>query len=226
MTPPTATDLSNPCWRSIGVAGNGSCAAMSGYIHCRNCPVFAAAAEAVLSRASAVPDAADLAAITAPVLAPRRTRSMLVFRIADDWLALDVACVQEIAPLQQPHTIPHRSGAGLAGLVNVRGQLVLAVDLQRLIGAAVTPPARAPKAVSGARPRVVVVRCEQEVWAFTADDVPGVMALPSEPGVLTPATLRAPLAELAAGLVEWEGRHVVCLRREALQTTLRQAVPA
>lgn len=219
-----AADLANPCWRSIGVSGDGSCTALPTYIHCRNCPVFADAAESVVRSAAVNPDAGDLAAIAAPLQPVRRTRSMLVFRVEADWLALDVACVQEIVPPQRPHALPHLAGAGLAGLVNVRGQLVLAVDLRQLIGTPVTVPGAEPTATGGARPRVVVVRFDQVVWAFAADDVPGVMALPTEPSAQTPATLRAPLAEMAAGLTEWEDRHVVCLRREALQATLRRSV--
>src|SRR3981081_1849213 len=43
------------CWNRIGVHGDRSCAELQRHIHCRNCPVFAAAARALLD----VPAPAD-----------------------------------------------------------------------------------------------------------------------------------------------------------------------
>ena len=34
------------CWNKIGVSGDLSCPELNTHIHCRNCPVFAAAARA------------------------------------------------------------------------------------------------------------------------------------------------------------------------------------
>ena len=39
------------CWRVIGVGGDRSCPELETYIHCRNCPVMADAAEAFFNRA-------------------------------------------------------------------------------------------------------------------------------------------------------------------------------
>ena len=38
------------CWNSIGIAGDRSCRELEAHIHCRNCPVFASAAEEFLHR--------------------------------------------------------------------------------------------------------------------------------------------------------------------------------
>jgi chemotaxis-related protein WspD len=215
-------DEPSPCWRIVGVSGDGSCEALIEHVHCRNCPVFARAAEQALERAATVPDANALAAIAESVQRPLRSRSALVFRIGANWLALDVAWVQQIAPTARPHAIPHRTGAGLAGLVNVQGQLVVAVDLRRLIG----EPADPVRPTSGSRPRLVVVQLDGETWAFTSEDVPGVMTLPDVASAEPPATLRPPLAELAAGLFDWERGHLVLLRPDPLRAALRRAVPA
>jgi len=211
----------SPCWRTVGVAGNGSCDALHEHVHCRNCPVFARAAEQALQRVSTIADAGAQAAIAEPAQRAVRSHSVLVFKVGASWLALDVAWVQQIAPAARPHAIPHRTGAGLAGLVNVQGQLVVAVDLGRLIG----EPADAARPPAGARQRLVVVQLGQDAWAFNADDVPGVMALPEVTHAELPATLRPPLAELAAGLFDWNGGHLVLLRPDPLQAVLRNAVP-
>ncbi len=38
------------CWNRIGVSGDRSCPELPSFVHCRNCPVFAAAARAFFDR--------------------------------------------------------------------------------------------------------------------------------------------------------------------------------
>ena len=38
------------CWHRIGVSGDRSCPELSTFVHCRNCPVFAAAARVFFDR--------------------------------------------------------------------------------------------------------------------------------------------------------------------------------
>src|SRR5437764_404262 len=38
------------CWHRIGVSGDRSCPELNSFIHCRNCPVFAAAARTFFDR--------------------------------------------------------------------------------------------------------------------------------------------------------------------------------
>ena len=38
------------CWNKIGVRGDSSCRELEEHVHCRNCPVHAAAAVALLDR--------------------------------------------------------------------------------------------------------------------------------------------------------------------------------
>src|ERR1700733_11671904 len=38
------------CWNHIGVAGDRSCPELETFIHCRNCPVFSAAARTFFDR--------------------------------------------------------------------------------------------------------------------------------------------------------------------------------
>jgi len=210
-----------PCWRTIGVGGDLSCVALRVDVHCHNCPVFTRAAEHALHRSAAVDERAA-AAVAEPVVRPLRGRSALAFRVGAHWLALELAWVRQIAPTARPHAVPHRAGSGLAGLVNVQGQLLLAVDLRMLLGDAGEP---APSSAA-ARPRLVVVQLDGDAWAFGADDVPGVMTLPELPSAQPPSTLRPPLAELAAGLFDREDGHLVLLRPDALRATMRRAVPA
>src|SRR5262245_65470794 len=60
-------------------------------------------------------------------------QSFVVFRVRSEWLALPADVFAEVTDPQPIHAIPHRTNAVLLGLVNVRGQLRLAVSLKGLL---------------------------------------------------------------------------------------------
>ncbi|MGI4816096.1 MAG: chemotaxis protein CheW [Janthinobacterium lividum] len=149
------------CWKRIGVRGDRSCPVLREVIHCRNCPVFATAAAALLDRPLSADDLASAAqeraaanasigSITRTVAASRSTantnvigsaseygiakQSYLIFCIEDEWLAFPTAEFRQVAELRGMHTLPHRRHEALLGLVNVRGALTLLIDLAKLLG--------------------------------------------------------------------------------------------
>ena len=64
---------------------------------------------------------------------------VLIFRLAQEWLALSVQTLVEVTTLRPVHRIPHRAGV-VAGLVNIRGELHLSMHLDRVLG--IQPPAQ------------------------------------------------------------------------------------
>jgi chemotaxis-related protein WspD len=64
----------------------------------------------------------------------RGTKSIVIFRIGVEWLGLPTDVFQEVAEECTVHTLPHRRGGMVAGLVNVRGELLLCVALETLLG--------------------------------------------------------------------------------------------
>jgi chemotaxis-related protein WspD len=157
-----------PCWRVIGVQGDHSCPELITHVHCRNCPVFTRAGRALLERAAPAGYREDWTGLLAQVK-PRAAdeRSVLVFRLAHEWLAVDTAVCAEVADWRPPHRIAHRPARLLAGLVNIRGELSLCVSLHGLLG--LEPDAR------GEQRRLVVVAHEGASWVFGADEVAGVV---------------------------------------------------
>ena len=57
-----------------------------------------------------------------------------IFRLGREWLALPTHVCQEMAEMRPIHTLPHRSGPVLLGLVNIRGSIRLCVSLRELLG--------------------------------------------------------------------------------------------
>jgi chemotaxis-related protein WspD len=148
VAPEIATD---DCWNRIGVRGDGSCPDLQRYIHCRNCPVYSAAAARFLDR-DLLPGQIDdwTRRFAAPAtLKSASTQSAFVFRIGANWLALPAGVIDEVAEPRPVHSVPHRSGIVL-GLVNVRGALLVCVSLARLLG--IEPDAH------GERRRLLVLR--------------------------------------------------------------------
>ena len=63
----------------------------------------------------------------------RGTKSIVIFRIGVEWLGLATDVFQEVAEECTVHTLPHRRGGIVAGLVNIRGELLLCVALETLL---------------------------------------------------------------------------------------------
>lgn len=82
------------CWNRIGVRGDKQCPLLERHVHCRNCEVYAAAATRLLDRYALVQE--HQAAAVQPD-AENTGRSMLLFRLGEEWLALATACLAEIA---------------------------------------------------------------------------------------------------------------------------------
>lgn len=119
--------------------------------------------------------------------AERDLRSLVVFRLHSEWLALSTAQLVEITDPHDIHSIPHRTNNVLLGLVNVRGQLRLCVSLHGLLG--VGPGGRDAAAVAKAGlaggpartsyTRMIIIEQGHEQWVFSADEVVGVHRLTS-----------------------------------------------
>ncbi len=60
-------------------------------------------------------------------------RQLCTFYVDDHWLGIDTAQVQEVVPYQPLTPISH-AGAMFSGLINLRGQILLALDLRQTFG--------------------------------------------------------------------------------------------
>jgi chemotaxis-related protein WspD len=205
------------CWNRIGVRGDRSCPELLKVTHCNNCPVFAAAGRRFLDAPS--PDG-YLAEWTTRLAARDDMRegdetSVLVFRLGDEWLALPVAVLVEVTRPRAVHRVPHRGGL-LAGMANIRGELLLCVRLDLILG--VSTPADADADLK----RFVVIRRQAENWVFAADEVDQVhrVLLPD----LTSAapTLARSHGKLTRGVFPHANRSVGLLDDGRLFQTLRE----
>jgi chemotaxis-related protein WspD len=207
------------CWSRIGVMGNGSCAELDKHIHCRNCPVYASAGARLLDRPMPENYRRDWALhFSAPKrqVAPGSV-SLLLFRLGGEWLALPTQVFQEVVELRKAHTIPHRRQGALLGIVNVRGELLVAVSLARVLG--IEAPKDLPKTA-----RLLVSVWESQRVVFPVDEVYGVHRCDPEQLAEPPSTLAKSGSSYTRSVLHWQNNLVCCLDTELLFPALSQSI--
>lgn len=225
---PAAVEAPMPeCWRQIGVAGDRSCPELEVFIHCRNCPVLAAAARTFFDRAAPAGYLDDWRAILEePAAAPAAdTTSVLVFRLGGEWLALPTAVLVEVTPLRTLHRLPHRSKGVLAGIVNIRGQLQLCASLHDLVGIVGGSSPAGDQAGDRATARLLVVERPSvegtDRWVFGVDEVAGVQRVSKGMLRAVPSTVGHAGGRLSSALFAWQDRTVALLDEARVFDTLR-----
>ena len=195
-TQPLAGAQSDTCWNVIGVGGDQSCPKLTVHVHCRNCEVYADAAQRKLQRPvhEGYRDEWRTHFRQPPEAREASDKSALVFRIGREWLALPTATIDVVAPQAPSHTLPHRSGGGLIGIVNVGGTLYPSMSLAALLGVDEhDAPVQAGRHTFA---RLVVMRWEGQAFALPVADLHGIVRYAS-------ARARAPAATINKGLVRY-----------------------
>ncbi len=207
------------CWNRIGIRGDKSCAQLAGHVHCRNCPVYAAAAKRILDRLPPQMDEQGDAGAAAEDRA--RLSSLLVFRVNREWLGLPTRSLDEVAGTRSILSLPHRRDPAMLGVTNVRGSLTVCVSLARLLGleAAMADtrerPATARMLILGGAGRAVVVPVD-EVEGIHAVDLGGLEPLP--------ATVEGASLKYSRGVARCGGRAVGVLDETLLMQALERSL--
>jgi chemotaxis-related protein WspD len=230
MSDPIAAPLAirpsiNDCWNRIGVRGDGSCPELLQFVHCRNCPVYSAGAAALLDAEAPASYFADRTAHfgTAAPAADGETRSVVIFRVASEWLALPTTVVIEVSNLLPIHSLPHRPNRAVLGLASVRGELLVCVSLRQIVGA--EPLAAAgPERHDTVYQRLLVLRREAVRVVCPVDEVHGIHRFhPRELSEL-PTTVAKATVAYSTALLAWRGHSVGTLDDQLLFYTLRRSL--
>jgi len=202
------------CWKHEGIWGDRTCAQLVRYTHCRNCHVFGEAAAELLERPLPRGYREEWAARLAQPARGRREQgeeSAVIFRLGDEWLGLRTALFLEVVGRRPVHTVPHREGGILEGVVNIRGELLICISLARLFGIE-----GAVSGGTGGMRRLLVASHNGERLVFPADEVyAGCRYSRRDVGPI-PATLALSAAPFTAGILRWNGRSVGLLEEGVL----------
>ena len=117
-------------------------------------------------------------------------KQLATFYAGDRYLGIDVTQVQEVIRYQEITRTPLAAGE-IRGLINLRGQIVLAFDLRRRLGLAA--------AQDGAPPMNVVIRTDDGLVSLLVDRIGDVLDVDEELFEEPPATLQGAARELIRG---------------------------
>lgn len=215
----------NDCWNKIGVHGNGQCKELPTYIHCRNCPVYGAAAATLLD--GDLPSGYSAAWTThfaqKKQLGQLDSQAALVFRIGEEWLALPSRVISEVVDMRAIHVLPHRQNEVLRGLTSVRGELLVCVSLGNLLGVG-REQTMTKTRQREAYWRLVVIHGEGGRLVFPANEVHGIVHY--HPGELreVPATVSKSTATYTTAVLPWGDKSIGCIDDQLLFYTLNRSL--
>lgn len=129
---------------------------------------------------------------------------VVTFRVADRWLGLPVGAVQEVLPGQRLAHVP-LAPRDVAGVLNLRGQIVTVIDVRARLGIA----------GDGEGEMHVVVCDDGELFSLRADEVGDVVSVPGES--IEPAPAAASVWDsVCAGVVRLDHALLVILDPRAV----------
>ena len=214
MTSPPVSALQaaiSDCWNHIGVVGDQSCDRLPANVHCRNCDVYADAAQRNLERPVDDGYRREWASHFRTVQADGEAMdsSVLVFRIGREWLALPTQVFDSVAPQAKAHVLPHRSGRGLLGIVNIGGKLYPCMSLASLLGINEqgAPPAKGRHTFA----RLLLMRWEEQSFALPVADLHGIVRHASNALQTPAATLNKGLSRYLSGVITEGDMRIGCL---------------
>ena len=121
------------------------------------------------------------------------------------FFGVGVQKVQEVIRFQEMTRVPQAPPV-VGGLINLRGQIVTALDLRRRL--------ELREREAGQRPMNVVVRTDDGVVSLLVDEIGDVVEVEQESFEPPPETLRGVARELVLGVYKLKGRLLLLLDTE------------
>lgn len=139
----------------------------------------------------------------------RATRQFCTFYLGDQYFGLDVLSVQEIIRAQ-PMTKTPLAHPVVRGLINLRGQIVTAIDLRKRLD---LPPA--PEDCEGVN---VVLQTDDGAVSLLVDEIGDVLEVSESQFENPPVTLQGPSRQLICGAYKLPDELLVILDSQFIVT--------
>jgi purine-binding chemotaxis protein CheW len=136
---------------------------------------------------------------------PQTSGQFSTFYVADLFFGVDVLHVQEVLRSQQMTSVP-QAPAVIEGLINLRGQIVIAIDIRRRLGL--------PKHAGGQAPMNVLVRTLDGAVSLLVDEIGDVLDMDTETYEPPPENLAPAGRELIRGVFKLKNRLLLILDTE------------
>lgn len=132
-------------------------------------------------------------------------RQVVTFRLDDLHVGVDVLKVQEVLEYQALTRVPLAPPV-VRGLINLRGEIVAAIELRRRLGLS--------ERHDEALPMHVVVRTADGLVSLLVDEIGDVIDVAESQFESVPHTLAGPTRDLVRGVYKLEGRLLLLLDEE------------
>ncbi len=205
------------CWRKIGVWGDHSCERLGQEIHCQNCGIYTLKGRELFDR----PAPEEYLKEWTRLLATEKEevhlswKSIVGFRVGDEWFGLSTSCFVEVHHFRTIHRIPHCPNPALLGLANIRGSLLICVSLRPLLG-------QGGKGRDGdwkehdKQTRLAVVEREGRRLSLKLDEIDGILQYSDEQLRPPPVNIAKGSQTFTRGLIRAGGRTIGLLDEELL----------
>ncbi len=203
------------CWKETGIFGDGTCPELTKLIHCRRCPIYAAAGRRHLDRELPTGYLEERATVMAQ---PKETGaagnlSVMAFRLCGERFALKTIFFQEAAEPSTVHTLPLKVNRVFRGIANINGELLLCLSIADLLELTAEVGPDAPPV---AYERMLVVGRDSQRFVFPVEQILGVHRIAQEDLGEVPATVSRSTRSLTRGIFMLNGRPVGLLDEERL----------
>lgn len=213
------------CWNKIGVAGDATCPELPKYLHCRNCPKYAAAASFLLDRELPAGYMSDWSAHVAKSksVAESATQSAVVFRLGAEWLALPTSIFQEVGEWKTTHSLPGQRSSFLLGMTSVNGELLLCISLAKVLNLE-EASGSGRRGTKVAIRRSLIIEREGLRLAVPVDEVHGVYRYSIRDQMPLPATISQSAGTYTRFILSWKENTVGYLDDELLFHTVNRSL--
>ena len=124
------------------------------------------------------------------------------FHVDDAFFGVDATDVQEVIRTQPMTRVPLASGE-VSGLINLRGQVVVAIDMRRRLGM--------PEPDEGTERLNVIVRTEHGPVSLIVDDIGDVLEADLDELETPPPTLTPPTRDLVSAVHQLDERLLLVI---------------
>jgi len=135
-----------------------------------------------------------------------QTRQYSTFRVADMFMGIELTRVQELLRYQEMTSVPLAPRA-IEGLINLRGQIVTALDVRRILG---LPAVASEESL----PMNIVIQSDGGAVSLLVDEICDVLDVPLEAAMPLPENLPAQQRELIEGVYQLESGLLLVMNTE------------
>jgi purine-binding chemotaxis protein CheW len=136
------------------------------------------------------------------------TRQYSTFRVADMFMGIELTRVQELLLYQEMTRVPLAPRA-IEGLINLRGQIVTALDVRRILGLPVVES-------EDSLPMNIVIQSEGGAVSLLVDEICDVLDVPVESAMPLPENMPGAQRELIEGVYQLDSVLLLILNTERL----------